>query len=193
MSIDLSKLSAKELFELAQKKEQEEQQAAERQGKLDELKKRREAMVAEHKNILLLTDKKIRDMQEQRDKLLADQTTALASIDKEIKALANDGIRMEPLTEERSLDEMLLDEQMMAEPKRPTRPAANSGDNVDQLRATLRQIMNKRPYISASLLKEQLATYGIKPANFNKDLEQWVKDGWFEKQGMGNYVLGKRI
>jgi hypothetical protein len=32
MSIDLSKLSAKELFELAQKKEQEEQDAAERQG-----------------------------------------------------------------------------------------------------------------------------------------------------------------
>ena len=61
MSIDLSKLSAKELFELAQKKEIEEREDAERQGKLDELKAQRESLHGEHKNVLLLTDKKIRD------------------------------------------------------------------------------------------------------------------------------------
>jgi hypothetical protein len=52
--------------------------------------------------------------------------------------------------------------------------------------------MNKRPYISASLLKEKLTSYGIKPANFNKDLEQWIRDGWLEAKGKGNYALGKK-
>ena len=165
MSIDLSKLSAKELFELAQQKEKEEQEAAERQGKIDELKKKLEDTVSEHKNVLLLTDKKIRDMQEQREQLVKDHEAALAELEGEIKALGG------------------------STPKAAKASATGGSDN---LRSTIRQIMNKRPYISASLLKEKLASYGIKPANFNKDLEQWVKDGWLEAKGKGNYALGKK-
>ncbi|MDH5784827.1 MAG: hypothetical protein OEZ16_04365 [Chromatiales bacterium] len=161
MSVDLSKLSAKELFELAQKKEQEEKSDAERQDKINELKEKLESLVGEHKNVLMLTDKKIRDMQEQREKLIKDHEKALADLETEIKALGG------------------------AAPK----SASSSGDD---LRSTLRQIMNKRPYISGSLLKEQLATRGIKFTNFNKDLEKWVKDGWLEAKGQGNYALGKR-
>ena len=164
MSIDLSKLSAKELFELAQKKEREEKDAAERQGKLDTLKKQLEEMVSEHKNILLLTDKKIRDMQEQRDKLAKEQEAAQAKLEAEIKSLGGSAAR----------------------------GAASAGGDTANIRSTLRQIMNKRPYISASLLKEKLAGYNIKPANFNRDLEEWVKNGWLEKKGQGNYALGKR-
>ena len=52
--------------------------------------------------------------------------------------------------------------------------------------------MNKRDYISASLLTEKLAAYGIKLANFNKELEQWVKNGWLESKGKGNYAMGKK-
>jgi TolA-binding protein len=164
MSIDLSKLSAKELFELAQKKEQEEKHVAERQGKIDELKSKLDEMVSEHKNVLLLTDKKIRDMQEQREKLVKDQEAALAELESEIKALGGSA------------------------PK-STSPAGDSSANI---KSTIRKIMNKRPYISASLLKEKLTSYGIKPANFNKDLEQWIRDGWLEAKGKGNYALGKK-
>lgn len=165
MSIDLSKLSAKELFELAQKKEQEEKEDAERQGKLDELKTQRESLLNEHKNVLLLTDKKIRDMQAQREKLIADHENVVAEIDKLIKSLGGSAAKPEPKT----------------------------GDDDAKLKSTIREIMNRRDYISASLLKEKLAAYGIKPANFNKDIERWVRDGWLESKGKGNYALGKSI
>ena len=166
MSIDLSKLSAKELFELAQKKELEEKEDAERQGKLDELKTQRESLLNEHKNVLLLTDKKIRDMQAQREKLISDHEKVVAEIDKLIKSLGGSAAKPEP--------------------------RAAAGDDHAKLKSTIRQIMNKRDYISASLLKEKLAAYGIKPANFNKDLEQWVREGWLESKGKGNYALGKK-
>jgi L-lactate utilization protein LutB len=179
MSIDLSKLSAKELFELAQQREKEEQQAAERDARINELQNRREAMLNEHKSVLLLTDKKIRDMQAQRDKLIADHEQAVAEIDKEIVAMGGNA----PTA------------QTAADAGAAAKSTATSGgdDDTAKLKATLRQIMNKRPYISASLLKEQLASYGIKPANFNKDLEQWVRNGWFENKGQSNYSLGKRF
>lgn len=168
MSIDLSKLSAKELYELAQKKEQEEKDLAERQGKLDELKAKRETLAAEQKNILFLTDKKIRDMQEQRDKMAAEQASTLAELDKEIEALGG------------------------SVPKQQATAPVGATDDA-KLKSTIRQIMNKRPYISDSLLKEKLESYGIKPANFHKALEQWVRDGWFDSKGKGNYALGKKI
>lgn len=177
MSFDLSKLSAKELFELAQQKEKEEQQEAERDARIGDLKSRREAAHNEHKNVLLLTDKKIRDMQAQRDKLIADHEQAVAEIDKEIEALG--GTAPEATV-------------VAAAETKPAAASPESGDTV-KLKATLRQIMNKRPYISASLLKEQLASYGIKSANFNKELEQWVRDGWFENKGQSNYALSKRF
>lgn len=169
MSIDLSKLSAKELFELAQKKEKEEQEEADRQGKIDELSSRREAMVSEHKNVLLLTDKKIRDMQEQRDKLIATHEQAVAELDKEIEAMGGSAPRAQP------------------------NASASAADDRSKIKSTIRQVMNRRPYISASLLKEKLASCGINPDNFNKELEQWVRDGWFESKGKGNYALGKKI
>jgi predicted metalloendopeptidase len=181
MSFDLSKLSAKELFELAQQKEKEEQQEAERDARISDLKSRREAAHNEHKNVLLLTDKKIRDMQAQRDKLIADHEQAVAEINKEIEALGGTAPEATVVA--------------AAETGAVTKPAAASPESSDtiKLKTTLRQIMNKRPYISASLLKEQLASYGIKSANFNKELEQWVRDGWFENKGQSNYALGKRF
>jgi hypothetical protein len=179
MSIDLSKLSAKELFELAQQKEKEEQQEAERDARIGGLKSRREAMLNEHKNVLLLTDKKIRDMQAQRDKLIADHEQAVTEIDKEIVALGGSAPTAKAVAG--------------TEPTTKTAAASSDSDDAAKLKATIRQIMNKRPYISASLLKEQLASYGIKSANFNKELEQWVRDGWFDTKGQGNYALGKRF
>jgi hypothetical protein len=169
------------LFELAQQKEKEEQQEAERDARIGGLKSRRETMLNEHKNVLLLTDKKIRDMQAQRDKLIADHEQAVAEIDKEISALGGTSPKATVAA--------------TAETGAVTKPAAASPENDDtaKLKATIRQIMNKRPYISASLLKEQLASYGIKSTNFNKELEQWVRNGWFDTKGQGNYGLGKRF
>ena len=167
MSVDLSKLSAKELYELAQKKEREEQEEAERQEKINELMEQRTTMLSEHKNVLLLTDKKIRDLQEQRDKLIADHDKALAELDAKIKESGG---------------------------KAPANSQGTGGTtDSDKLKATIRQVMNKRPYISATLLKEKLAAYDIKPANFSQELEKWIKDGWFVSKGKGNYSLGKKI
>jgi hypothetical protein len=182
MSIDLSEFSAKELFELARQKEKEEQQQAEREARVGELTKRRDAMLNEHKNVLLLTDKKIHDMQAQRDKLIADHEQAVAEIDQEIRSLGGDAPN--------------LPEKDKGEP--PEKLAAvdstdNEVDETAQLKTTIRQIMNKRHYISASLLKEQLISHGIKLANFNKELEQWVHNGWFDSKGQSNYALGKRF
>ncbi|MCW8917667.1 MAG: hypothetical protein OQL08_02480 [Gammaproteobacteria bacterium] len=177
MSIDLSKLSARELFELAQQREKEEQEEAEREARVGELKQRRDALLNEHKSVLLLTDKKIRDIQAQRDKLIADHELAVAEIDQQIKALGGTAPEAPTRSEAEPLE----------------KAAASGEDETAKLKATIRQIMNKRPYISASLLKEQLASYGIKPANFNKELEQWVRNGWFDPRGQGNYALGKRI
>jgi hypothetical protein len=171
MSIDLSTLSAKELFELAQKKALEEQEEAEHQAKITELMGKRETIISEHKNILLLTDKKIRDMQAQREKLITDHAQSVAVFDKEIEALGG------------------------TTPRAETKPVAVSSgqDDTAKLKSIIRQVMNKRDYISTSMLKEKLAAYGVRPANFTKDLEQWVRDGWLENKGKGNFALGKRL
>ena len=144
-------------------------------------------MLNEHKSVLLLTDKKIRDMQAQRDKLIADHGQAVADLEREIAALTGTASpraaaapRAEPETSSASSASSASGE-------------SGESDDISKLKATLRQIMNKRPYISASLLKEQLASYGIKHANFNKELEQWVRNGWFEAKGQGNYALAKRF
>lgn len=165
MSIDLSKLSAKELYELAQQKEKEEQDAAERHAKIDALMHEREKLIADHKNTLLLTEKKIREIQAQHDQLIADHKKALSELDKEIKELGG------------------------------KTPAASGGGTVDEdkLKSSIRQIMNKRDYISAGLLKEKLVSYNIKFPNFNQELEKWVKNGWLTSKGKSNYALGNKI
>ena len=198
MSIDISKLSAKELFELAQKKEQEETQAAEYQARVEELKGKRENMISEHRNVLLLTDKKIRDMQAQRDGLITNHELALAALDKEIEALggAAPKAELEPKPEPEPEDTTEAELNTAALPVADLKPKAkdvSSSEDSAKLKGVIRQIMNKRPYISASLLKEKLASYGVHLGNFNQDLELWVRNGWLEAKGKGNYALGKRI
>ncbi len=172
MSIDLSKLSAKELFELAQKKEQEEQEFAEQKAEISELQAKREAMLNDHKVAMNLAEKKIKEMQAVRDNMVIEHKKELAALDKQLKAL----------------------EAALPKPKGAFKATSSSTPESNvSLKATLRQIMNRRAYISASLLKEQLATHGVKPDNFNKELEQWVRDGWFENKGKGNYALGKKL
>ena len=175
MSIDLSTLSAKELFEMARKKEQEELEEQGGQGhhtKINDFINQRKILISAHKNVLLLTNKKIRDMQAQREKLIADHESRVAEIDNEIKLLGGEA----PQTGETIEFDFIME-----------------SDDDSKLKSTIRQVMNKRDYISSSMLKEKLAAYGVKPVNFNQALELWLRNGWFESKGKGSYTLGKNI
>lgn len=87
MSIDLSKLSSKELFELAKQREKEEQEAAQRVTMLQAVRQKRDSMVAEHEAALVATDKAIRELEARREKQLEDFEAALAPLELEIAEL----------------------------------------------------------------------------------------------------------
>ncbi len=87
MAIDLSKLSAKELYELAMRKEQEEQQAAQRQQQLIELQKRRALLMSAHQVALAEIERKISELTSQRGKLIAEHEKSMGNIGKEISEL----------------------------------------------------------------------------------------------------------
>lgn len=167
MGVNLEELSSDELFELAEKKKQQEKEQAEHAARRDAVIAERDTLISEHKSILLLTDKKIRDMQEQREQLVREHEEALRSIESRLHDMGGDiGTASSSI------------------------PATKKDDD-EKLRSTIRQVMNKRDYISSSLLREKLQASGVKPSNFNKELEQWVRNGWLISKGKGNYALGR--
>ena len=84
MAIDLSKLSAKELFELALRKEQEEQLQTKRHEQLIELQKQRAMLLSAHQVSLAEIERKISELTSQRGKLLAEHEKSMITIGKEI-------------------------------------------------------------------------------------------------------------
>ncbi|HEY0721698.1 MAG TPA: hypothetical protein VGE50_10660 [Gammaproteobacteria bacterium] len=87
MTIDLSKLSAKELFELALRKEQEEQKQAQRQEQLLELQKQRALLMSAHQVALAEIERKISELTSQRGKLIAEHENTMVTIGREIGEL----------------------------------------------------------------------------------------------------------
>lgn len=87
MAIDFSKLSAKELFELALRKEQEEQVQAQRHEQLIELQKQRALLLSAHQVSLAEIERKISELTSQRGKLLAEHEKSMTAIGKEIGEL----------------------------------------------------------------------------------------------------------
>lgn len=87
MAIDLSKLSAKELFELALRKEQEEQIQTQRKEQLIELQQQRALLLSAHQVALAEIERKISDLTSQRGKLIADHEKSMTAIGKEIGEL----------------------------------------------------------------------------------------------------------
>jgi outer membrane biosynthesis protein TonB len=87
MAIDFSKLSAKELFELALRKEQEEQVQAQRHEQLIELQKQRALLLSAHQVSLAEIERKISELTSQRGKLIAEHEKSMTAIGKEIGEL----------------------------------------------------------------------------------------------------------
>ncbi len=202
MSIDISKLSAKELFELARQKEQEEQKQAEFNEHLNKLKQQRDEMLGKFKRALAKLDGEIKQLQTQRDQLMSDHDQDLSRLNGEIEE-----------TEERVGD---LDALELTEPPKPSeKPAAKSTEasktkteredekeqtkppprkeaDSEELLEEIKTLMRSREYISESLLKERLRGMGYSSLNLTKGLEKLTKEKYLIRKSGGSYILGKK-
>lgn len=88
--VNIEELSAKELYELAKKKEQEEARLVQMQEQLTKLTSQREAVIKKHQEDLAYTDRKIEELRKQRQALVDDHRKALDSLDKELQQLRED-------------------------------------------------------------------------------------------------------
>ncbi|MCW9089312.1 MAG: hypothetical protein OQK54_07270 [Gammaproteobacteria bacterium] len=85
--VDIAELSAKELYELARKKELKEARQAQMQEQLTELKARREQLIDKHQEALADTERQIEELDNQRKELLEVHERALTSLDEELARL----------------------------------------------------------------------------------------------------------
>ena len=188
MNIDISKLSAKELFELAHQKELEEQRQAELHERMTRLRQQQEDLVAEFKAQLTKLDKEIKHLQQQRDRLVEAHDLDLAKLEGELES-----------TDRQLTSPPAATKPAQSPPAPETAPAqggdkpesANPGD-PDTLFEQIRELMRGREYISETLLKEKLRGKGNTGVNLGKALEQLVKDRRLIRKSGGSYVLGKK-
>jgi FtsZ-interacting cell division protein ZipA len=210
MSVDLSKLSSKELFELAKQREQEEQQAVVRLENLNAARVKREELIAKHEAAIAATDKAIQELQEQREQQLTDFEAALAPLELEISELEG-----EVKADEARAEEEAAEPQRTLAPAEPPRPqnsntprstaatpqaseatpprTVSKGSNTtDDLYKLIRSMMRNRTYISESLMKEKLKAAAFDTSNLRNQLDQLIYEKRLDKKGAGNYTLGKR-
>lgn len=185
MSIDISKLSAKELYELARQKEIEEQRQAELNEHLNKLKVQREQLLAKFQQTISGIDSEIKQLQQKRERLVSDHDLDMGRLESEI-----DGTRQQG-------------EQALAPPPPSPRPAASPpatnskpvsppASDPDELYNKIAELMRTREYISDSLLREKLKSLGFHSPNLGKELEQLVKEKRLVSKSGGSYVLGKK-
>ena len=184
MSIDISKLSAKELYELARQKEIEEQRQAELNEHLNKLKAQREQLLTKFQQAIANIDNEIKQLQQKRERLVADHDLDISRLESEIDETRQQG------------------EQVLAPPP-PPRPAASPpaaiskpvsppSSDPDELYDRIAELMRTREYISDSLLREKLKSLGFHSPNLGKELEQLVKEKRLIRKSGGSYVLGKK-
>jgi DNA repair exonuclease SbcCD ATPase subunit len=196
MSVDISKLSSKELFELAKRREQEEQEANKRQEHLKAAQTKREELIKKHEGALAATDKAIKELKEKREKQVADFEAALVPVEQEIKKLerlVKEDIARSEAAEPppKPAAAAPVAPPSATKPAAPKTPAAVEG-STEELYGLIRNMMRNRSYISESLLKENLKSAGFETANLRKQLEQLMREGRLDNKGRGNYALGKR-
>lgn len=209
MSIDIKKLSSKELFELAKRKEKEEQEASQRVSRLAEVKKQMAQLIARHEDSLATADKAIRDLQEKRKRMVAEFEAALAPIELDIQELERkikaDQARAEsqanatatkiPAPGAPTLKPVAPSAPATPENHSQAAPKPPEGQEIDRrggLMDRIRHIMGSRSYISESLLKEKLKLNGFDTSDLKKELDKLIREGRLEKKGSGNFALGKR-
>lgn len=212
--VNLEELSAKELYELARKKEQEEARLAQMQEQLRALKLERETLIKKHEEALAETDRQLQELTRQREKMLKEHESALSALDARLKKLGaettakkaavNEASAAKPATPSRpSLVQEELpppsDEEETPAQKADTPPAhkprekaKSDAEELEILMEHLRKIMKGRSYISDSLLREKLQAANYKPANLGKLLETLVRQARLVRRSGGNYVLGRQ-
>ncbi len=207
MNVDIKTLSSKELYELAKRKEQVEQEAQQRGSRLADARKQKAELIAQHEAAVAATDKAIQELQEKRTRLVAEFKVELAPIELDIQELeskvksaqaASSTAQQEPPS--LSPIETITIEAAAAPPTEnepepselPKESAASPADSSDELMDKIRHIMRSRTYISESLLKEKLKANGFDTRNLKTDIEKLIREKKLEKKGIGNYALGKR-
>lgn len=209
MNVDIKTLSSKELYELAKRKEQVEQEAQQRVSRLADARKQKAELIAQHEAAIAATDKAIQELQEKRTRLVAEFKVTLAPIELDIQELegkiksaqaASSTAQQEPTPTPLSPIETITIEAAAAPPienepepsEPPKESAASVADSSDELMDKIRHIMRSRTYISESLLKEKLKANGFDTHNLKTDIEKLIREKKLEKKGIGNYALGKR-
>lgn len=189
MQVDISKLSAKELFELAKEKEQEEKEESVRQAvieRVEELAAQREKLVAAQEKELEEIDKKIVELTEQRAALTTRHEKALAESDKEIGEL-NKKLGQKPAAAEAK-------KSTAASRKSKPEPAAKTGELADQpmdAGERIIEMLKVRSYVSHGMLDETLRSEGIDVSDLSRKIDQLVRQKKIVRRSGGNYALKK--
>ncbi len=205
MAIDITKLSSDELFELARKRQQEEQSEAQRTAlkeRLAELKKMRGLIMSKHDEALASVEKAMAELQKKRAQLIGENEEALSGIDREMQEL-NAKLENAPAAAKPAAAPAPAPAPKTPEPVAPPpaeTPAAASSSlarkateaTADEIMIHVRELMLGRSYISESLLKEQLRSRKVNVSNLHKQIEDLVREGKLTSKGGGNYALGKK-
>jgi myosin heavy subunit len=204
MGIDISKLSAKELYELARQKEQEEQRQAELNEHLNKLKQQRSELLAKFNKSLGNIEEEIKQLQQQREQLLSEHESALDRLDQQIretgmhaKQHAHEDTPEPPNTATPVQSTPPIKPAAAPAPRPVARPSAGTQppenvENIDDMYIKIRELTKTREYISETLLKEKLKGMGFSNTLISKGLDQLVKDKRLLHKGGGSYVLGKK-
>lgn len=213
MLVNINEMTAEELFALANKKKQAEEEAAklvEVRQQLEELHKQREQVVREFEKILAESDKEIAALQKKRAQLLELHQAELSRRDEELQAMEDDlagresaltvdTMKKKPAAagpqsdaaeadtgEEANVPELsAVDESVDVE--KPAR--SKSRNRLDEEQAeNIIDILAGRKSISESMLKEQLRLRGISTAGLDKVLQRLEDAGEVINRGYGSYA-----
>lgn len=201
MLVNIEDMSAEELFELANRKKQAEQEAAKRAAALErvgEVRKRREQLMREFEQTLAANDKELQALQRQREQLITKHQAALALIDKNLAELEQDIAAAEPPAQPakaapaKAAPPATPKAEAAPVAEKPARRVSDKAEPVDELAELIMEIMVGRQSISESLLKEQLRSRGQSGTDLGKTLERMVREGRLVNRGYGNYAPGKK-
>lgn len=88
--VNIEELSAKELYELAKKKEQEEARLAQAREQLKKLEDERGELLRKHQQDLAETDRQIEELKARKERLVDGHQKALAILEKRITSLSEE-------------------------------------------------------------------------------------------------------
>lgn len=189
MQVDISNLSAKELFELAKQKELEEKEASARKAMeelLEKLMVKRDELVTARDDDLAEIDKKIDELTEQREQIIASHEDSISEVDSEIEAL-NKKLDQEP-SEKPSAKAASSAKKPEPAPKAETKKAAKEPmDAADRIL----EMLKVRSYVSHGMLEETLKSEGIDLTDLSKKINNLIRSKKIVRRSGGNYALKK--